>query len=77
MTDDMKKVQEREAKWQKRWRDAKAFVPKNDGSKPRYYNLIEFPFPSGSGLHVGHMLQHRIYLIDHFYQSSYFLFERR
>jgi leucyl-tRNA synthetase len=56
MTDDMKKVQEREAKWQKRWRDAKAFVPKNDGSKPRYYNLIEFPFPSGSGLHVGHML---------------------
>jgi leucyl-tRNA synthetase len=56
MADDMKKIQERESKWQKRWREARAFVPKNDGSKPRYYNLIEFPFPSGSGLHVGHML---------------------
>ena len=56
MTDDMKKVQEREAKWQKRWRDEKAFVPKNDGSKPRYYNLVEFPFLSGTGLHAGHLL---------------------
>ena len=56
MADDIKKVHEREAKWQKRWSDARAFVPKNDGSKPKYYNLIEFPFPSGSGLHVGHML---------------------
>ena len=55
MADDMKKIQEREAKWQRRWRDARAFVPKNDGT-PKYYNLIEFPFPSGSGLHVGHML---------------------
>ena len=56
MADDIKKIHEREAKWQKRWRDARAFVPKNDGKKPKYYNLIEFPFPSGSGLHVGHML---------------------
>ena len=56
MADDIKKIHEREAKWQKRWADARAFVPKNDGSKPKYYNLIEFPFPSGSGLHVGHML---------------------
>ena len=55
-TDDAKKIVEREAKWQKRWSDARVFVPKNDGSKPKYYNLIEFPFPSGSGLHVGHML---------------------
>ena len=31
-------------------------MPKNDSAKPKYYNLIEFPFPSGSGLHVGHML---------------------
>ena len=54
--ENMKKIQEREAKWQARWRDARAFVPKNDGVKPKYYNLIEFPFPSGSGLHVGHML---------------------
>lgn len=56
MADDIKHIHEREAKWQKRWREARAFVPKNDGEKPKYYNLIEFPFPSGSGLHVGHML---------------------
>ena len=56
MADDVKHIIERESKWQKRWHDARAFVPKNDGSKPKYYNLIEFPFPSGSGLHVGHML---------------------
>jgi len=54
--DDMTKIHERELKWQKRWADAKCFIPKNDGSKPKFYNLIEFPFPSGSGLHVGHML---------------------
>ena len=56
MADDIKKIQEREAKWQKRWRDARAFVPKNDGSKPRFYNLVEFPFLSGAGLHAGHLL---------------------
>ena len=56
MADDMAKIHERESKWQKKWADARAFVPKNDGVKPKYYNLIEFPFPSGSGLHVGHML---------------------
>ena len=56
MADDIKKIHEREAKWQKKWQDSKCFTPKNDGSKPKYYNLIEFPFPSGSGLHVGHML---------------------
>lgn len=56
MTDDIQKIKNRESRWQKKWRDARAFVPKNDGSKPKYYNLIEFPFPSGSGLHVGHML---------------------
>jgi len=56
MSDDMKKIQEREAKWQKRWKDARAFVPKNDGSKPRFYNLVEFPFLSGAGMHAGHML---------------------
>ena len=56
MADDIQKIKNRESRWQKRWKDAHAFVPKNDGSKPKYYNLIEFPFPSGSGLHVGHML---------------------
>jgi len=56
MADDIKKIHERESKWQKRWRDARAFVPKNDGSKPRFYNLVEFPFLSGAGLHAGHLL---------------------
>ena len=55
-TDDIKKIAERDAKWQKRWREARAFVPKNDGSKPRFYNLVEFPFLSGAGLHAGHLL---------------------
>jgi len=58
MTDDMKKIAEREAKWQKRWREARAFVPKDDGSKPRFYNLVEFPFLSGAGLHAGHLLNY-------------------
>lgn len=56
MADNIKKIHEREAKWQQRWAQSGVFTPKNDGSKPKYYNLIEFPFPSGSGLHVGHML---------------------
>ena len=34
-TDDVKKVIEREEKWQRRWRDARAFIPKNDGLKPK------------------------------------------
>ncbi|MDR1826197.1 MAG: leucine--tRNA ligase [Rickettsiales bacterium] len=54
MSDD--KIKMREAKWQKKWADAKCWVPKNDGKKPRFYNLIEFPYPSGTGLHGGHML---------------------
>lgn len=55
MTDN-NKIASREAKWQKKWRDAKCFTPVNDGSKPKFYNLFEFPFPSGKGLHVGHMV---------------------
>ena len=58
MADDIKKILEREAKWQRRWRDARAFVPKNDGSKPRFYNLVEFPFLSGAGMHAGHMMNY-------------------
>ncbi len=57
-SDDIKKVIERESKWQRKWRDAHAFVPKNDGSKPRFYNLVEFPFLSGAGLHAGHMMNY-------------------
>ena len=58
MADDIKHIIERESKWQKRWREAKAFVPKNDGSKPRFYTLVEFPFLSGAGMHAGHMLNY-------------------
>lgn len=56
MAENIDKIHAREAKWQKKWADNRAFVPKNTDEKQKYYNLIEFPFPSGSGLHVGHML---------------------
>ena len=58
MSDDIQKIKERETKWQKKWRDMRAFVPKNDGSKPRFYTLVEFPFLSGAGLHAGHLLNY-------------------
>ncbi len=58
MADDIKKILEREAKWQKRWRDERVFSIKDDGSKPRFYNLVEFPFLSGAGMHAGHMLNY-------------------
>ena len=43
-----------ESKWQKIWDDEKAFQTSDDYSKPKYYALVEFPYPSGQGLHVGH-----------------------
>ncbi len=43
-----------EAKWQGIWDDEKAFKTSDDFSKPKYYALVEFPYPSGQGLHVGH-----------------------
>ncbi|WP_026660043.1 leucine--tRNA ligase [Butyrivibrio sp. AC2005] len=43
-----------EQKWQKIWDDENAFAASNDYSKPKYYALVEFPYPSGQGLHVGH-----------------------
>ncbi len=43
-----------EKKWQKVWDDEKAFAATTDYSKPKYYALVEFPYPSGQGLHVGH-----------------------
>ncbi|MBQ1368165.1 MAG: leucine--tRNA ligase [Firmicutes bacterium] len=43
-----------EKKWQKIWDDEKAFHVEIDHSKPKFYALIEFPYPSGQGLHVGH-----------------------
>ena len=41
-------------KWQKEWENKEAFKVLNDYSKPKYYTLIEFPYPSGQGLHIGH-----------------------
>lgn len=43
-----------EQKWQKIWDDEKAFAASEDYTKPKYYALVEFPYPSGQGLHVGH-----------------------
>ena len=43
-----------EQKWQKIWDDKKTFSAKLDTSKPKFYALVEFPYPSGQGLHVGH-----------------------
>ncbi len=43
-----------EAKWQKIWNDEKTFAATDDYSKPKFYALVEFPYPSGQGLHVGH-----------------------
>ena len=44
-----------EKKWQTKWKDEKTFACKTgDTSKPKFYGLVEFPYPSGQGLHVGH-----------------------
>lgn len=43
-----------EKKWQKVWEDEKPFKASDDYTKPKYYALVEFPYPSGQGLHVGH-----------------------
>jgi leucyl-tRNA synthetase len=44
-----------ESKWQKIWDEKKAYFADNKSSKPKYYALDMFPYPSGSGLHVGHI----------------------
>ncbi len=43
-----------EGKWQRIWEEKKAFAATEDYSKPKYYALVEFPYPSAQGLHVGH-----------------------
>ncbi|MDD3921647.1 MAG: leucine--tRNA ligase, partial [Eubacteriales bacterium] len=43
-----------ELKWQKKWEDAHCFEAEASHEKPKFYGLIEFPYPSGMGLHVGH-----------------------
>ena len=43
-----------EAKWQKVWEDEHTFHAEIDHTKPKFYALVEFPYPSAAGLHVGH-----------------------
>ncbi len=44
-----------EPKWQKKWDEAKLFNAEDKSNKPKFYSLIEFPYPSGAGMHVGHI----------------------
>ena len=44
-----------EPKWQKKWEDAGVFHAVDRSDKPKYYALVEFPYPSGAGMHVGHI----------------------
>ena len=44
-----------ESKWQKRWEEAHIFEAQDASDKPKFYGLVEFPYPSGVGMHVGHI----------------------
>ena len=43
-----------EKKWQKIWEENESYKTSNDLTKEKFYSLVEFPYPSGQGLHVGH-----------------------
>ncbi|MDR1027632.1 MAG: leucine--tRNA ligase [Rickettsiales bacterium] len=49
-------IRDREKKWQKKWAEEKAFTP--TGARAKKYALVEFPYPSGTGLHGGHMMSY-------------------
>ncbi len=44
-----------EQKWQQKWEEAKVFEAQDNSDKPKFYGLVEFPYPSGAGMHVGHI----------------------
>lgn len=44
-----------EEKWQKKWEEEGVFHAQDDSDKPKFYGLVEFPYPSGAGMHVGHI----------------------
>ena len=44
-----------EEKWQKVWEEKKTFAAVDNSDKPKFYGLVEFPYPSGAGMHVGHI----------------------
>ena len=44
-----------EQKWQKKWEDEGIFHAQDNSDKPKFYGLVEFPYPSGAGMHVGHI----------------------
>ena len=44
-----------EQKWQKKWEEARVFEAQDNSEKPKFYGLVEFPYPSGAGMHVGHI----------------------
>ncbi|MBE6623645.1 MAG: leucine--tRNA ligase [Ruminococcaceae bacterium] len=52
MKHDFKKI---EQKWQEKWEEAGIFHASDDYTKPKFYGLVEFPYPSGAGMHVGHI----------------------
>ena len=49
MRHDFKKI---EPKWQKKWDERKAFEAVDGSEKPKFYGLVEFPYPSGAGMHI-------------------------
>ena len=52
MRHDFKNI---EGKWQAKWEESKLFEAVDFSEKPKYYTLVEFPYPSGHGMHVGHI----------------------
>ena len=52
MNYDFKQI---EPKWQKAWEEAELFKAQDNSEKPKFYGMVEFPYPSGAGMHVGHI----------------------